>query len=608
MGLTGFLNKVTQKKSWHFKFFLLCPPLVFGFWSFFLGQDRNYDLANYHLYNAFAFLNNKQNIDFAVAEIHSYSNPLLDIPYFYLINNFYPPFVSFLMGFFNGLIFIPLFGISWETVKLYRIPNKRYFAFLLAISGMLTPNFLAGLGNSMGDNLTALLVVTSIYFIIISFASKEINKINMLTIASGALMGLATGLKLTNATFVLASVVAFIFLRELKLSERISRIIYFSIASLIGFLLIAGFWHMKLWQQFHNPIFPMFNHIFPTEYISIDAESIFGPKKIYEYFLWPYISAIDYHRAGRGLIHQIIWPLIYTLFILIFFKAYLQRIKIKPFDKKSLFILTFIGISYLINMKIFTIQRYLIAAEVLTSLVIFIGFYALFKAKQSISLTKLSLLFSGAIILLGGFGTLGHSSYTSPAFNVELPKKTFAKDEIVLITDGLPDGISVANGADGSPISWMVTQFPNDLSFFRVDVFPNTDNLLYKKILGKKIYVMFPAPYYWRVDNVKKWTDILKKFGLLNSKKNCEFMGKLIRKIHFRGQIYHLQNSCEITLRDEERIDIDALNLKKIDEVSDSMQRKKISIDKKTCKILKANIGSQNWRYGWCESAIFLKD
>lgn len=605
MGFTRFIKRNIQKKSWHSKVLILSIPLFFGLWSLLLGQDRNYDLANYHLYNAFAFLNNKLDLDFAVAELHSFSNPMLDIPYFLLIENLPPQFVAFIMGFFNGLIFIVLFGISWEIIKTYRILNKKYVAFLLALSGTLTPNFLAGLGNSMGDNSTALLVVISIYLLILSFNTKEINKYQLFIGLSGALMGFATGLKLTNATFIIATVIAFMFFKEEKISLRFKKIFLFSISSLIAFFMIAGFWHFKLWDQFHNPVFPMFNHIFPTEYISKDAESIFGPKKIYEYFIWPFISAIDYHRAGRGLIHQIIWPLVYILFIVLFYKVTFQKKKI---NNKSLFIIIFIAISYAINVKIFTVQRYLVAAEVLTSLTIFICFYHLLESKKSLSYTKASLSLSALIILAGGFGTLGHSSYTNPAFNVELPKNTFEKDSIVLLSDGLPNGISVAEGEDGSPISWMVTKFPKDLSFFRVDVFPNTDNLLYKKITNKKIYVMFTAPYYWRVDNVKKWTNILKNFGLLKSDKNCRYMDKIIRKIHFRGQIDISNNSCEILLKKEDEVDIDALNMKKIEEVNQSMLRKKINIDKKNCRIYKANIGSQNWRYGWCEKAILLKN
>ena len=40
-------------------------PLALGVLSLWLGQDFNYDLRNYHLYNAYAFLNGRLGQDLA---------------------------------------------------------------------------------------------------------------------------------------------------------------------------------------------------------------------------------------------------------------------------------------------------------------------------------------------------------------------------------------------------------------------------------------------------------------------------------------------------------------------------------------------------------------
>ncbi len=71
---------IGHKKNYKIFFFLV--PIFFGAWSYLLGQDRNADLINYHLYNAFAFLNNK-HYDFAVAGLQSFFNPLIDLPYYF---------------------------------------------------------------------------------------------------------------------------------------------------------------------------------------------------------------------------------------------------------------------------------------------------------------------------------------------------------------------------------------------------------------------------------------------------------------------------------------------------------------------------------------------
>jgi hypothetical protein len=63
-------------------------PIAFGLWSILLGIDSNWDLRNYHLYNAFALLNGKLATDLAPGGFQTYFNPLLDVPYYLAITHF----------------------------------------------------------------------------------------------------------------------------------------------------------------------------------------------------------------------------------------------------------------------------------------------------------------------------------------------------------------------------------------------------------------------------------------------------------------------------------------------------------------------------------------
>ena len=45
----------------------------------FLGQDANFDLKNYHFYNAWALLEGRFSVDFFAAGTQTYFNPLLDV-------------------------------------------------------------------------------------------------------------------------------------------------------------------------------------------------------------------------------------------------------------------------------------------------------------------------------------------------------------------------------------------------------------------------------------------------------------------------------------------------------------------------------------------------
>ena len=65
--------------------FGLCVAVA-GAASLLIGKDVNWDLRNYHYYNAFAFLNGRFGWDLAPAQIQTYFNPLGDFPFYALVN------------------------------------------------------------------------------------------------------------------------------------------------------------------------------------------------------------------------------------------------------------------------------------------------------------------------------------------------------------------------------------------------------------------------------------------------------------------------------------------------------------------------------------------
>jgi len=56
---------------------VLLPLLSIGH----LGQDVNWDLQNYHLYDPYAWLHDRLTLDIAPAQMQSWHNPALDVPF-----------------------------------------------------------------------------------------------------------------------------------------------------------------------------------------------------------------------------------------------------------------------------------------------------------------------------------------------------------------------------------------------------------------------------------------------------------------------------------------------------------------------------------------------
>ena len=56
-----------------------------------LRQDANWDLQNYHFYNAWAFVHGRLGWDLAPAQLQTFHNPLLDLPFYGMVAADWPP-------------------------------------------------------------------------------------------------------------------------------------------------------------------------------------------------------------------------------------------------------------------------------------------------------------------------------------------------------------------------------------------------------------------------------------------------------------------------------------------------------------------------------------
>ena len=83
---------------------LLFLVLLAGVTSIIWGQDYNWDLRNYHLYNAWAFINNRIMQDVTPCSgIHTYISPILDVIEYEISQNVSIKAFAFILGGFSGV-------------------------------------------------------------------------------------------------------------------------------------------------------------------------------------------------------------------------------------------------------------------------------------------------------------------------------------------------------------------------------------------------------------------------------------------------------------------------------------------------------------------------
>jgi hypothetical protein len=330
--------------------------------------------------------------------------------------------------------------------------------------------------------------------------------------------------------------------------------------------------------------------------VYINPTTAWLPRGFFENLFWPYIFSFNYHRVGEGNFRQILWPIFYTFLFLSAFYFFIKSTSNtkKTYrtvdDTKLLFLVVYVTISYFIWMRVFSVLRYMVSIELLLPLIIFILWISL--CKNNIFLIKRLLFLSIVLTLFGGFSTWGHSRWTSPAFRSQLPQDINKNSSVILV--------------GSTPLTWMVTQFPSSIAFFRFGPPFKLDQNIRNRIAlrNSPTYVMFGGFYNWRVDNVHSWNTIVSRLGMTKSKQSCASLGNFISRIKFRGkveQLFESEDACKLSILDRDYIDPNLGNNFFITEAKTEIAKYNYTFDDSSCKIYEANIGSQNWRYIWCE-------
>src|SRR5205814_312614 len=115
-------------------------------------------------YNAHAFVNGRAALDFAVADKETHFNPLLDVPFYYLVRGAAPTWVGFVMGALHGVGPMLVFAIAHRVLSQTGMAAARRasLAAACAIAGACEPMFLGQLATTYHDNLLAVFVLSAV--------------------------------------------------------------------------------------------------------------------------------------------------------------------------------------------------------------------------------------------------------------------------------------------------------------------------------------------------------------------------------------------------------------------------------------------------------------
>ncbi len=470
--------------------YIWLPILIGTIVATVMQQDFNWDLQNYHLYNAHALLGDRYAIDLAPAMFQSYFNPLIDVPHYWLsvVQNWNARWVAFVTGCFHGLAAAALLYVARHSLAV-RVGTTTT-ALLVTVLGCLTCSFIMGVGTTIGDNTTAVLVISALAVLVAEANAGAARPVRFALIAvAGLLAGIACGLKLTAAPFAVALMIAVAVLMASSWRTRTLRATTFAVTTVIGIAISGGWWYAFLWRNFGNPLFPQFNQIFGSP---LAASVMYGdpgawqPRSLIEALAFPFVVAANPIRISEVEVQPLIWPVVYCLALVAaaLFAVHKLTKGVPPQgsatvatgrSQAQLVVLTFGLVSYLVWMFAFGIFRYTVAFEMVLPL---IAWLLIDKLPLSTG-WRVSLM---ALVILTSLMALQRPALQE---RVDFAKKSYRIDRPIIER---PDSSTVLLVGD-TPMAWLLTAFPKQIAAIGLATnFPESSGYLDRvnQIIGQR--------------------------------------------------------------------------------------------------------------------------
>ena len=250
------------------------------------GQDASWDQLNYHLSIPFLLLHGTFWDSIAPSGIQTYLNPLILVPE-YLVIRALPPLAAVIT-----IVVVQAMAFVIAARICLRIAgpdpgNGGYLgAFLGFVLCLASPMALSEAGTTIVDLIGSIPVLLG-YLLLLT--RDDASAPRHACLVAGLLLGLAAGLKLTNLVFVLGAP-AFFLTGPAQPGQRAAGVAQLVLGAAIGFLSVAGWWHLTLWRRFHNPIFPYANNIFHSpDYPPVaQRDARFLPTSAWDILRYPY--------------------------------------------------------------------------------------------------------------------------------------------------------------------------------------------------------------------------------------------------------------------------------------------------------------------------------
>jgi hypothetical protein len=333
------------------------------------ASDADWDLRNYHLYNAHALITGRFWTDIAAAQMQTFLSPVMDIAVGAIRDwlNTTPVLRNIVLSIPHGVAAALAFLLTLRVIP-SALPGRAPLALaatLCSVAGAAGYPTLAAANSEMLPAcciLAGLLMVTS-----------ETIAVRSSVALAGALFGIAAGLKLTVAPYCVAAAIALLVAPRRPQSRPLSSVALFVLAGVGAAALVGGPWWWLLYRYFGNPILPFMNQVFHSPFVDFRsfADGRFFPRGLGMILAFPFYWAVQAGAlAGELPVRDPRFAIAYIAVVTLAVQT-LRR----PFGKdgrsrSEILLVLFFALSFALWEVQFSILRYLATLELLCGAVV----------------------------------------------------------------------------------------------------------------------------------------------------------------------------------------------------------------------------------------------
>ena len=328
-------------------------------------SDADWDLRNYHAYNAHALITGRFWTDIAPAQLQTFYVPFMDIAVGAVRDrlNEAPVLRNIVLSLPQGVATALAFALTLRIVP-PAFPARGLLALLATLFGAAGAAGLPTLASAMSDMLPAACILGGLLLLTGDTLSATTS-----AALAGVLFGAAAGLKLTVMPYCLAAAAALLVAPPWPGSSRLSLLARFGVAGVAASALVGGPWWLLMYRHFGDPVLPYLNQWFHSPFVDPVSftDTRFFPRDLGMALAYPFYWAAQPRALASELpVRDPRFAMACVALAIIAVQALRRRSRRTDADRTVTMLAVFFAVSFVLWEMQFSVLRYLATLELLT--------------------------------------------------------------------------------------------------------------------------------------------------------------------------------------------------------------------------------------------------